>query len=263
MHTYQNISLRDAEELLDSTNMLVFDMRDYKSFVTGHHPKAIHLNNDNLRTFLKELSRDIPILIYCYHGHSSQDMAQLFCDFGFEHCYSLEGGYEAWFQNIKLPQFDLTPALIEWMKTHNFDPMNLDKREANNNTALMVAAREADYDKCRELIAAGASLNLTNKDGNNALWMCCYSEAEDVFDLLLAQGIDINNQNDNGATALIYAASAGKTNMVKKLLGAGADAALVTMDDFSALDVASNLKILRLLRRFSPRAESNEMLLSI
>ena len=36
------------------------------------------------------------LLIYCYHGHTSQHLAEFFSDFGFKDVYSLEGGYEAW-----------------------------------------------------------------------------------------------------------------------------------------------------------------------
>lgn len=91
------ITVDEAESLLEShSNVLLLDCRDARAFVSGHHPRAIHLNDFNLRAFLKHTPKDIQLVIYCYHGHSSQDFAGLFADFGFEHCHSVDGGYEAW-----------------------------------------------------------------------------------------------------------------------------------------------------------------------
>jgi ankyrin repeat protein len=62
------------------------------------------------------------------------------------------------------------------------------------------------------------------------------------------QGADLNNQNVNGATCLIYAASAGKIEVVKALVAAGADLSIQTLDGFNALDSAATLPILRYLK---------------
>ena len=254
MHSYQCISVAEAEQMINDANIVVLDMRDIRFYLAGHHPKALHLSDGNLRSLLKHTAKHVPILIYCYHGNSSQDMAQLFSDFGFKNCYSLDGGYEAWFQTVKNPSRELSEPLKSWMKERDFDPGNLDKRGWNNDTALMRAAREGAVAMCEELLAAGASVNLKNKDGNNALWMACVSESDRIIQMLLENGIDIDNQNDNGATALIYASSAGKTAMVKGLAGHGANTSLTTLDDFSALDVAANIEILKYLRAMSPES---------
>ena len=254
MYSYQCVSVAEAEQMINDSNIVVLDMRDIRFYLAGHHPKALHLSDSNLRSLLKHTAKHVPILIYCYHGNSSQDMAQLFSDFGFKNCYSLDGGYEAWFQTVKNPSRELSDCLKSWMTERGFDPGNLDKRGWNNDTALIRAAREGAVAICEELLAAGASVNLKNKDGNNALWMACVSESEHIIQMLLENGIDIDNQNDNGATALIYASSAGKTGMVKKLVGYGADTSLLTLDDFSTLDVAANIEILKFLRTITPES---------
>ena len=254
MYTYQCISVAEAEQMIEDTNVLVLVMRDARFYLEGLHPKALHLNDGNITTLLKHTAKHIPILIYCYHGNSSQDMAQLFSDFGFKSCYSLDGGYEAWFQTVKKPLTQLSDGLMNWISERGFDPANIDMRGPNNDTALMHAASEGAVALCEELLQAGASVNLKNQDGNNALWMACFSESESIIQLLLANGVDIDNQNDNGATALIYAASAGKTAMVKRLVDHGAKTSLATLDDFSALDVAANIEILRYLRAMTPKS---------
>lgn len=248
MSSYQCISVQEAERMIREMDVLVLDMRDSRFYNMGHFPNALHLEDSNLRMLLKHTSKDVPILIYCYHGHSSQDMARLFADFGFKNCFSLDGGYEAWFQSVTPPSQPLSESLVQWMRERGLDPANLDWRIGNNETALMIAAREGLGGFCAELLAAGTSANLTNGDNNNALWMACESGCEDILDALLGHGAEINNQNDNGATALIYAASLGREGIVRKLLEAGANSMLKTLDDFTALDVADSRNLTRLLR---------------
>jgi rhodanese-related sulfurtransferase len=247
MYKWTTVSVEEADRMIADADILVLDMRDFKAYLSGHHPKAIHLNDQNLRAILKHTARSVPVLIYCYHGHRSQDMAQLFTDFGFTSCYSLDGGFEAWFPHIRLPDNELSLSLRSWMVEHHFDPRNLDGRSHNNETALMQAAREGLLPLCRELVFAGASLDLTNKDGNNALWMACQGGNAAIVSLLLANDIDFDNQNDHGATALIYAASLGRLDLLDCLMAAGADTSLKTLDDFTAMDVAASRQVLLFL----------------
>ena len=46
----------------------------------------------------------------------------------------------------------------------------------------------------------------------------------------------------------MYAASSGKETMVKMLLDAGADKKIKNPDDFTALDLAATIKIVKMLR---------------
>ena len=68
------------------------------------------------------------------------------------------------------------------------------------------------------------------------------------MELLINAGIDLDNQNDNGVTVLMYAASSGKTDAVKLLLEKGANPHLRNLDDFRAIEFASTVEILKLLR---------------
>lgn len=96
MSDYPRISVEQAEALLMTENAMLLDMRDARTYCQGHDPCATHLSELNLRTLLKSTPRQVCLIICCHRGHASRDMARLFNDFGFEHCYSLEGGYEAW-----------------------------------------------------------------------------------------------------------------------------------------------------------------------
>lgn len=247
MSSYQCIPVEQAERMIRELHMLVLDMRDSRFYNMGHYPNALHLDDNNLRMLLKHTAKAVPILIYCYHGHSSQDMARLFADFGFKNCFSLDGGYEAWYQTVTQPTRPLSEELVQWLQSEELDPCNLDWRIGNNETALMHAVREGRLAFCEELLGAGAGVDLTNGDNNNALWMACENGSPDIVAALIARRININNQNDNGATALIYAASLGRDAIVRQLIEAGANPMLKTLDDFTALDVANNQGVSRLL----------------
>ena len=54
--------------------------------------------------------------------------------------------------------------------------------------------------------------------------------------------------NDNGVTALMYSASAGKEDMVKLLLEAGANKTIENLDGFKAIDLAVTPKIFKMLK---------------
>ncbi|GAB1260447.1 ankyrin repeat domain-containing protein [Aurantivibrio plasticivorans] len=250
MSKWQVLSIETAERMIAEQNVIVLDMRDIRSYSMGHYPTALHLDDSNLRMLLKHTNKSLPIIIYCYHGHSSRDMAQLFSDFGFSCCYSLEGGYEAWFQALNPPMKKLSPELTNWLTSEGFNPENLDSRLSNNETALMVAARKGLYWVCNQLIDAGASVDLKNADGNNALWMACMFNDCELVKLFIMADIDVDNQNDNGATALIYAASKGNHEMINMLINCGANPSLTTLDGFSPLDVAGDLPTLRMIKNF-------------
>lgn len=130
------------------------------------------------------------------------------------------------------------------------DPLqtDIDRVLPNGTTPLMHAARMGDVEVVKGLLARGADPALMNVDGNGALWFACFADSEECTAMLIDAGAPLDSQNVNGATALIYCASSGKTNLVRQLLEAGADPKLMTLDDFTALELASNMACLQLLK---------------
>ena len=113
-----------------------------------------------------------------------------------------------------------------------------------------MASQQGRSDVVKFLLEQNAALDVIDDYGNNALWAACYADNSDCIDALIKAGIDINHQNSvSGATALIFAASSGRDAVVERLLAAGADPDLKTHDDFTALDLASTRKILKLLAK--------------
>jgi uncharacterized protein len=146
------------------------------------------------------------------------------------------------------PMYSFSSRAIAWMLEHGFDPQQPELPGRYQDTPLILASRQNHEDLVEEFLAAGVDVQQRNMDGTNALWASIVCNSFRIADRLLEAGININNQNDNGATALMYASSSGKSEWVAWLLGRGADTSPQTLDGFSALDLASNIVCLKLLR---------------
>lgn len=92
---FKRIGVDQARELISQAVQLV-DIRDDQAYGQGHIGDAIHLHNSNLQEFLEQADPELPLLVYCYHGHMSQGAAAFFAEHGFSETYSLDGGFEAW-----------------------------------------------------------------------------------------------------------------------------------------------------------------------
>lgn len=96
--SYQRISIEDAKALIKDKDITLIDIRDFNSFSSGHIQNAIHIEDLNIENFIQEKDKNKPILIYCYHGNSSQTAANFFYQNGFQQVYSMDEGYEGWLQ---------------------------------------------------------------------------------------------------------------------------------------------------------------------
>lgn len=93
---FERISIEQAEQLIQSENATLLDIRDPDSYAAGHIQDAIHVNNQNVDSVVASANKAQPLIIYCYHGNSSQSAADYFSSLGFQRCYSVDGGYEEW-----------------------------------------------------------------------------------------------------------------------------------------------------------------------
>ena len=97
--SYQRISIEDAKVLIKDKDITLIDIRDFNSFSSGHIQNAIHIEDLNIENFIQEKDKNKPILIYCYHGNSSQTAASFFDQRGFKYVFSMDEGYEGWLQS--------------------------------------------------------------------------------------------------------------------------------------------------------------------
>ncbi|QDP02565.1 thiosulfate sulfurtransferase GlpE [Thalassotalea sp. PS06] len=94
--TFKHINAQQVAEGLDNNDYVIVDIRDANSYGNSHIPGAVHLTNDNLTDFLHQADYDVPTIVCCYHGISSQQAAQFLISQDFTDVYSLDGGFEQW-----------------------------------------------------------------------------------------------------------------------------------------------------------------------
>jgi thiosulfate sulfurtransferase len=104
MKAYKTVSAAEAEQLISQGNPTILDCRKVNDYREGHLDNAMLVHEQLRDSLLKKGDKQKALLIYCYHGHSSEHLAEMFCDFGFKQVYSLAGGYENWkeYNNIKV-----------------------------------------------------------------------------------------------------------------------------------------------------------------
>lgn len=86
----------------DEAPLTLVDIRDPASFAAGRIPGSRHLDNDSVPALLEAAPREQPMVVVCYHGHSSQQAAAWLAGQGFAEVYSLDGGYTEW--EYRLPE---------------------------------------------------------------------------------------------------------------------------------------------------------------
>ncbi len=96
MYPFKRISVTEAKTMIDQGDVNVADIRDEVAFQQGHIAGAVHLTNHSVQEFIDTADPDKPLIVYCYHGHSSMSAAQFLIDKGFDDVYSMDGGYEIW-----------------------------------------------------------------------------------------------------------------------------------------------------------------------
>jgi len=93
---FTRISVEEAKVLIEKTDVTLADVRDAASFSAANIPNSLLVSNDTVNDFLATSDKEKPLIIYCYHGNSSQGAADYFSEQGFKEVYSLDGGFEEW-----------------------------------------------------------------------------------------------------------------------------------------------------------------------
>lgn len=142
---------------------------------------------------------------------------------------------------------------------------DIDARDDDGETPLMVAAAFGRTGTAEILLERGAQIEARDNDGNTALLMaacdCAQATMPDTYEvigLLLQKGANVNAQNKRDETPLIIASSGGvvKTRIVKLLLEGGADARIKDSQGETALMIARKSDVpdvVRLLEHWKPK----------
>lgn len=244
MH-YNDISAADAFNMLKEQDVTILDMRDRLSYETAHISGAYLAEDRLVRSLSRPNRRDAYLLIYCFHGQNSRDLANYFGQLGFPNVFNLEGGWQAWSAFIL---GEIPDELLSWLTKNNYSGINLEEPNEQDLRPLMAAAKQGNRFITEKLIEFGALVNAKNADGNTALWYACTSSEIKVINLLIQHNANVNVNNIYGTTPLIYAASTGMLDVVLALVEAGADLFRQTSEGFNALELAASIDVLKFLK---------------
>lgn len=119
------------------------------------------------------------------------------------------------------------------------DDVNINAKNHEGYTPLILAARYGRKQAAKELLAAGSDVDKTNKYGNTALSFAArFGHTEMVKDLLDC-GANVNLPNNIGNTPLLRASHFGHSSVVRKLIAAKANVNGRNKAGQSALSLAS------------------------
>ena len=100
--------------------------------------------------------------------------------------------------------------------------INVNAKDRDGSTALMIAAERGDSEMARLLIENGADPNASDISGYTALMFVSYSGNLEIAKLLVKNGADVNARDKDGWTALMFASVEKKTEVADFLRKHGA-----------------------------------------
>jgi ankyrin repeat protein len=101
---------------------------------------------------------------------------------------------------------------------------NIEDRNNDGRTALILAAEKGYSDTVAMLIANGANINARDKLGRTALiWATVGGRSFDIVAMLILSGTDVNAQDKDGDTPLANASYTDNTEIIKIPLEKGAN----------------------------------------
>jgi ankyrin repeat protein len=95
--------------------------------------------------------------------------------------------------------------------------MDINSRDKDGSSALMIAAENGDLEMAQLLIKSGADVNSHNIDGYTALIYAAYKGNVQIAELLIKNNADVNVRDKDGWTALRYASIQGNDEMIALL----------------------------------------------
>ena len=119
---------------------------------------------------------------------------------------------------------------------------NLEAKDKDGLTALMVAVYNGHLEVVKYLAECGADLEAKDEEGYTALMTASEYGQLEVVKYLVELGADLEAKDEDGQTALYWAATLGHLNVVKCLVELGADLEAKDKDGRTALDIAKNRK---------------------
>ena len=100
--------------------------------------------------------------------------------------------------------------------------INVNAKDRDGSTALMIASERGDAEVVKLLLENGADPNAGDTSGYTALMFASYSGDLEIAKLLVKKGADVNARDKDGWTALMFASIEKKTEVADFLRKHGA-----------------------------------------
>ena len=97
--TVKSLDVRALKHRMDAGDITVIDVRPPQDRALAPFARAQILDSTT-HADLASLPKDTPLAFLCHHGNSSRSAAEHFCEHGFKDVYNVEGGIDAWSQEI-------------------------------------------------------------------------------------------------------------------------------------------------------------------
>ena len=94
------LAAREAAKRAAGPEWKILDVREPWEHQYGGLPKATPLDPALWENILAEWDKETPILLYCHFGIRSLDAASQLLDRGFKNVHVLQGGIDAWAQDV-------------------------------------------------------------------------------------------------------------------------------------------------------------------
>lgn len=95
------LSPTELKQWLDEgREIILLDVREDEEIALCSLPGYTHIPMNMLPLRQNELSDEHPIVVYCHHGMRSLYSAMYLAEAGFESLYNLQGGIDAWSQQV-------------------------------------------------------------------------------------------------------------------------------------------------------------------
>lgn len=153
--------------------------------------------------------------------------------------------------------FQRAQQLVSTNKKKLFPPKNgvpvkpkpYDLKDGFGETVLMKAVRQANREAVEQLVDFGASCDVPDNDGETPLMIASKYGQVGIVELLVSGANKDAHTKYTKKTALIMAAESGHEKVCEILLNNGADPHAEDVDGRTAMDLAKNKSVFKLIRR--------------
>ena len=102
MQEIHNLSVQELKQWQENNkDFILLDVRNQDEVDYVKLPNSLHIPMSLIPIRHNEIDDDKPLVIYCHHGVRSYNVAYFLLQAGFEDVYNLQGGIEAWAEQIE------------------------------------------------------------------------------------------------------------------------------------------------------------------